>query len=497
MQKNGMTDKSLPSHESTLSGKRAIVSTNSNVLRHSAALLVSGAVFSFALPAAAQSCLDGIVQQGTVTSPIAGSFQYVGNTVALTDNASSTALHQEWKLTGPAGATTLTSASGPINWTPSVAGNYSATILVFSPGPGSQVSHCATSAPFSFIVTAPPVYVKPKYQVVGVYYAPPGAKSTTTYSAGFTAGTSTSVASSFNVSTQVALTGTYAISATSVGFSGSGTVSAGWTQEKDNSSQITVSTQESSGTVVPGPTSSAVGVDHDYDIIWVWLNPELSLSALSTQVQVNGYAYDPNDPVAGADVVPVYVGELKGTLPIPADLQYRLQRPWDSATGALTAADYTNILAADPLAVNPSFDPNLDTSGRYERPRSAAFPNGDTTPVNYIPAPPGAAALCFPYSFATTNTSAIGQGAKDSHSVGFSVDAKYSLGSSVGLSSDLKVSTTLTTTNSWSQTVTNGTSQSAAFQICGPLATDNYTGYTAMQVWKDNVYGTFMFFPEP
>ena len=464
--------------------------------RHAAALLLGGIALAAAMPASAQACYDGIVQRGVVTSPLNGSFQYVGQPVAL--QAAAVKMYGKWVITGPNGTTTLPAAPGAINWTPTVAGSYSANVLMFaptSPAPG-QVSNCLTGGPFSFVVTNPPVYIKPKYQVVGVYYSPPGAKSTATYSAGFTSGTSTNVSSSFTVATQVSLTGGW--QSLDKANSASGTVTGGWSQEKDNSSQITIGTQESTGTVVPGPLSSTLGVDHDYDIIWVWLNPELSLSPLATQIMVNGYSYDANDPVAGADIVPIYVGELKGTLAIPSDLQYRLQRPWDTTTGALTAADYTNILAADPFAVNPSFNPNADTSGRYERPRSATYPNGDTTAVNYIPAPVGAAALCYPYSFTATSTSALGQGAKDTRSVGFSVDAKYSSTTSYGiLSAETKASTTLTTSNSWSQSVSSGSSQSAAFQICGPLATDNYTGYSAMQVWKDNVYGTFMFFPVP
>ncbi len=463
--------------------------------RSSRTLALAASALSMALPAAAQNCET--LSSTKLTSTLAGSFQYLGQPVALQDSASGTKFGQKWLITNPSGATTLVTGTGTLSWTPTVAGIYSASVGAFIPVVANSPTTCFTGGPFSFVVTTPPVYLKPKYQILGVYYSPPGAKSSVTYSAGFTSGTSTSVASSFTVATQISSTLGYA-PIPSAGNSISGTVTAGWSQEKDNSSQITLSTQESTGVVVPGPASSAVGVDHDYDIIWVWLNPELSVSALPSEILVNGYVYDPNDPVGGADVVPVYVGELKGTLPIPADLQYRLQRPWDPVTGALNQADYANILAADPFAANAAFDPNNDTSGRYERPRSSAYPNGDTTAVNYIPAPPGAAALCYPYSFTSTSTSALGQGAKDTHSASFSVDNKNSEMTYYGtVSAEEKLSTTLTWTNSWSQTVSKGTSQTASFQICGPLSTDNYTGYSAIQVWKDNVYGTFMFYAEP
>lgn len=60
----------------------------------------------------------------------------------------------------------------------------------------------------------------------------------------------------------------------------------------------------------------------------------------------------------------------------------------------------------------------------------------------------------------------------------------------------LSFSTTFTTSNSASSTQSSSGTQSANFTIFPPVAADSYTGPTAIQVWKDNVYGTFMFYPE-
>lgn len=83
------------------------------------------------------------------------------------------------------------------------------------------------------------------------------------------------------------------------------------------------------------------------------------------------------------------------------------------------------------------------------------------------------------------------------YSTGFSIDGTLSLSFFASAFGQSKLSSTLTWTDTWSKTVSNGTTQSANFTIYRPLATDNYTGPINMQVWKDNVYGTFMFYPVP
>jgi hypothetical protein len=96
-----------------------------------------------------------------------------------------------------------------------------------------------------------------------------------------------------------------------------------------------------------------------------------------------------------------------------------------------------------------------------------------------------------------------GQGFKDKHSVGFSVDAKLTNGflSFFG-GLELKTENTLTWENGFSQTSTNTTGQTAKVSItpppcnvpqggnaCNPL----YTGPTVFNVFEDTVYRTFMF----
>ena len=337
-------------------------------------------------------------------------------------------------------------------------------------------------------------FLKPKYQVVGVYYAPPGPKSTVTYGSGFNSGTSTMNASSFIFGETVSLTGSGPVQ----GKGANGTISTGWSQESDSSTSITLSKTQNLSNLIPGPSQSYLGVDHDFDYVAVWLNPEVEINVVGQKIMTQGYAYDPGDP-AEMDVVWLSVGQLKGTQPIGVsngvDLAYRLTRFWDPAGGPMTSADFAEILKADPFSTNPSYDPSADSNHRFDQPIG---PNGpqDIT-VNYLPAPPGGQAICTMYNETYTATSMKGEGSIDIHTVSFTFDSGNIPLFNNYVNVDLKSVTTYSYTNKWSSTITNGTSQSASFNLCGPLSTDNYQGPTAMVVWKDNIYGTFMFFPEP
>jgi hypothetical protein len=273
-----------------------------------------------------------------------------------------------------------------------------------------------------------------------------------------------------------------------------------WGQTQDSTDSLAISETYTTGLIQNGPLSSAVGVDHDYDNIYVWLNPEELIAIAGTEIARNGFGWDGRDSatticgvgITGMDVVAITLGQLRGTQTIPAPLRCRLNRVWDSSLGALTSADFLAIASADPFYANPEFNPNTANSARYE------LPNGQDLIMDYIPAAPGEQPTGYTYTSSYSTTTTKGQTATDTHSTTWSMDLNttgsfpmfYSMGLAVNESS------TYTSTNKNSSSITSGTSQGANFTIYGPAATDNYTGPTAMQVWKDNVYGTFMFFPE-
>jgi hypothetical protein len=341
-------------------------------------------------------------------------------------------------------------------------------------------------------------WIMPKYQVVGLTYAPPGSKSSALYSNGFINGTSSSNTSTFTSGVSVKYIDTAGFDLFGI-LSGNSTqtFSAGWKQEQDSSNSLSVVNQSSTQLTVPGPLSSGLGVDHDYDQVYVWLNPAVFLEIFSNVVTVGGDGWDERDTINGMDVVTLTIGQLRGTQPIsdPA-LQARLNRTWDSSLGALTSTEFLAIANADPFAANPSFNPNTDTSHRYELPESGSPPMPVDLIFNYIPEPPGGQPTGQTYTSNYSATSVSGQLAKTTTSVGYSIDGTAAAAFVVGISAKIQIAGTYVATNQWSNTVTSGTTQSANFTIYPPLSTDNYTGPTAIQVWKDNIFGTFMFYPE-
>jgi hypothetical protein len=399
----------------------------------------------------------------------------------------------------------VVSTGGTLNATPTSGSGACLTFTVTAPGPftvnaaGSAIiSGKAYSAQWEITGTwdypASSGALKLKYQVLGVDYAPPGAKSTVNYSGTTMQGTSTSNSFTWNNKTTVTVTASTKEKFLIFGGGGSLAASGSYEQEADDSNSITISNTTGMSDIVLGPASSAAGIDHDYDVIWVWLNPELELAIPAPyQIQWSGYTYDAQDDAQEMEVKSLFVWQLKNPSLLPAGLASRLARSWDtSGLGGLTAADYTAILAADPFVANPAFDPNTDTSGRYDLQIGEA--------LNYDPAPPGGQPVTQTYSVMSQTTTSAGKGSSDTRSVGATVDLNF--GASINLSIfsasfalDVKTSDTYTSMNKWSQSNNGGSGQTATLSITGPASTDNYQGPTTIQVWKDNVYGTFMFYP--
>lgn len=350
--------------------------------------------------------------------------------------------------------------------------------------------------------TAISAWLRPKYQVVGLTYAPPGAKSSAQYSSGFQTGQATSYSSTFVTSESYKTTYSFGLTYGIASGKETDESSSGWTQENDTSSSLSVTDTNSVGITVPGPQSSALGVDHDYDTVYIWLNPEVFVALGKALAYVGPYGWDVRDSGIGAmDVIGLTVGQLRGTQSItdPETLT-RLARTWDSALGGLTSADFLKIAAYDPFFSNPSFNPNADTSHRYELPQTGSPPLPTNLVFNYVPAAPGAQPTSQTYSTSYNSTSMAGQGTKLTNTTGLSVDDSASATfkqdmATVGIGFEASGSDTWTWTNTWSMSTSTGSNQSMSLTIVPPLASDNYTGPTAIQVWKDNLFGTFMFYP--
>lgn len=330
--------------------------------------------------------------------------------------------------------------------------------------------------------------IYPKYQVLGVDYAPPGSRSFVSYSANFSRGGSTSLTQAFSNQTSVSVTSTLKVGIEPVKASHSTTITGAYSQQGETTNGSSWSINATGGQTVSGPASSAAGIDHNYDIVWLWLNPAVDLTLTGpASFNWDGYAYNAADPVNQMDVLYLYVYELKNPALIPANVASRLARTWDvSGVGGLTDADYQAILTANPFATNPLYDPNMDSSGRFS-------PAGGRT-FDYRPAGTGGQAVTEYFETtaqtSTTNTST----AEDTRSIGFSVENSVNTSFKVGFDLNLKVSHTWTTSTRSSTSNTLAPGQKAGFSITGPEAADNYTGPTAIQIWRDNIYGSYMFY---
>jgi hypothetical protein len=384
-------------------------------------------------------------------------------------------------------------------------------------------------------VTAASGYINPRYVILGVTYAPPGNQSYVQYADSTTQGTSTSLNGSF--STKVGYTvsvsstigaggkvagnigGTWGVSDTQTD-----TFSENYTQEQDTSSSVALSSTETWTNKIPGPLSPYVGVDHDYDLIWLWLNPLLNFTIHSGTPNVTwtGYDFD-RDDIAEMDIYPVYLGFLLGHLSVPGPNSQELtpfERTWAASNGqdwpagitasllnatdtAFNSTDAAAIAAADPFS-NPNYTvtvPNTPTGN--ETSSDGRFTLTGNQVVDYVQPPPGGQPFTQTLTESTTNTQTQGEGAKYTLEIGYSWENMFKASFVFdSISESVTNSDTLTWTDQWSKTNTEQTGVTATGSVTGPPCVVSvtscnpvYTGPTEYEVFQDNIYNTFMFYP--
>jgi hypothetical protein len=435
---------------------------------------------------------------GGVTTPLTGTdvadFSVVGGTCLL-------------KLP----SVTFITTTAEIVFTPTISGSGTATVTAITTASG---------------------YVNPKYIILGVTYAPPGSQSFVQYTDSTTVGTNTSLTESFakgaSVSVKVSSTfgaggkivpdvgGTWGVSDTTTG-----TDSNSFTDETDNSSGVAVTSTQQWLTKVPGPLSPyGVGVDHDYDVIWLWLNPlvNITITQIGSQPPTTtwtGYSYDADD-VAEMDIYGVYLGWLTGHLssPGPGTSDFTpLERAWAASNGQdwpagtspsiIDPTDYAAIAGADPFS-NPNYTVSVPSTPPGNQTSSdGRFTLTGNQVVDYVQPSPGGQPYTQSLSESTTNTQTQGEGAKYTDVVATSVENMFK-GSFLfdSWSVDLLSTTTLTFTDQWSQTNSIAKQVSATGSATGPpcvvssgVCSPVYTGPTEFEVFQDNIYNTFMFYP--
>jgi hypothetical protein len=351
---------------------------------------------------------------------------------------------------------------------------------VFIAGGGAVGTETANAEIYTYPFTAGAL--RPKFLVLGVIYSPPGTKSSVTYGSTNTVGTS----SNFDMSLQNSNAYTDSItSKQTVGFPIS--FSDTYTQVADSTTNFSINKTVQNTISLAGPLSSQVGVDHNFDRVLVWLNPQANLAVgpVTDTLLWSGYSVDTRDNFfpGDMDVVPVAIYCLQNPLiaDCPANSS-RFARGWDSILGGLNAADFQSIANADPFILNPAYDPNSDTSYRFQN-----VPGLD---LDYSPAPPGDGAITTGGMIAVQQIGTASLTTTDTREISTSIDAVVS----AVAGDDFKSTSSTTWSNKVGSQQSLTTGQSAQYSITGPLATDDYTGPTGFQVWQDVVYGTFAFF---
>ncbi len=331
--------------------------------------------------------------------------------------------------------------------------------------------------------------VAPKYLVLGVVYAPPGPGSTGSFGPSYVDYTNT---------TQLGANTTWSSSfANGFGYSTEGSLfgitlggGAEWTQETDDSTSIAVTKEASVSDKYPGLSpATTVGLNHDNDIILLWLNPALLCTAEEqwTQLPIPAAAqcliYDPmgipSDPDSPQmDVVQIPVGELNGHYSMQSlnpDLYQILQNH------GVTSADYSTILGVVPYASCAGSMSCIQTIGA----NSTRFDVVTGAPIINFANNCNSSSYTATYSSTTT----AGQGASASYTITNTLTGSQSF---IGTMKEI-LKSTQTWTNKWSEATSTMTGQSASVTINQPCS--GYSGPSQFKIYKDNIYGSFMLYP--
>lgn len=297
-----------------------------------------------------------------------------------------------------------------------------------------------------------------KFAIAAVWYAVPGPGSSTTYSNQSQTGTSVSTTSGTGNTFQVGVSG----STNFLGLAGGGydiSYTQAWSQSSTSKmdSLVTYTVDNT----MPGPGLDSL--DHNYDQIVLLLGPEVVFTGYSLNGALTRLTWAIDS--SRAIIYPVQVGWLNGawgTMPanIAADLY---------AYGGITAADFPQILGADPYAYDPS---------------GAAQPAPDyfecVEQLYYIPGLPNIEGYRVSNTYASANTNAVSH----SYTVRLALSGTW-------LSQKINASDSWTWSHSSATTNTSTSSVSEQVTLRQPSA--GYAGPTVVYVYVDKVYKTLMY----
>jgi hypothetical protein len=478
-----------------------------------------------------------ILSSAELYNPITGGFAYTGKLITAVNGNTATKLNDGTVLIagGPGGSDREAQVYSPVSGTFSSTGSLNVgrvlqTATLLTTGAvliaGGQQGRGAVGEGELYETGAVLGYVNPKFIVVGVTYAPPGPSTSTfvNYSTSTTIGTTNSLSQSF-------MSGDTYSTSLSYGFSiplvGSGKVTAqtasATSQTTNSSSSVTMTFQVSGSEKTYGTTNYFAPVNHDSDVIWVWVNPAVILTVSNGKVTWNGYGADDTDQ-PGMDIQGIELGYLNGDFgPVPTDYTcpncsftraWATNQVWPAGeSAALNSADYAQIATADPFSVNtygPNYlGPNLPDPETADHRFTMSACTSDAS-FSYLQAAPSQTPAIYSCTLTYTNNSTQAKGISTTYSQSFSTDSSFTgSGFLSAFSDDAKSTNTLTWTTGEQSSIASGNSSTATFSVQGPPCGNQVQGLgpcipvydssgnepTSFYVYEDNLFGTFMFAP--
>ena len=319
-------------------------------------------------------------------------------------------------------------------------------------------------------------HAKPRYVVLMVMYAPPGSNGgkntcSVTYAVDSSAGTTTSASNTFKQSYGVSVTGSYGKISNIEG-------SLSFTYSKTDESTDSLEIKKSKDKEISLAGPSVDGINHDYDVIVIWLNPEVNLAMTSNSGE---WTFADSDK---AVIRQVPVAWLKNPL-CRKDDQHKMCIPdnvrEDLKKYGLNESEWPEIVRRDPLAnADPSapLDPNRFASinmnwGYYPPPG----------PTDQVPVLKDQRMSSRTISNESKATDAFGVGVTLTGTAGFADIAKVSFKN----------------INTWDWTYTSskmgsaGKTETALLTIGGPSYNYPQTAPSELNVFIDKIYKTFAF----
>lgn len=322
----------------------------------------------------------------------------------------------------------------------------------------------------------------PKFQIMYVAYSPPGRGSSVTYAKGTTLGTSTSVAQTWQNSTDLGV----GVGVDVLVASGSLNVNTNATVTGKGTKQEDVQFQQSESMKVPGQGDF---VDHNYDQIWFWVKPAIRVKVqerpgppypVATEVS---WQYEDGQQVT---TFWVYAGELLGNIEMPGEVRAQMEA-W-----GITREYYGELLSADPLV----WATNVVTTDYNGRPIELMLEAGYMHPARFelvqvVPYRPLGSPTEQPtvitYSVQQSRTSSVQTELSQSYSVGVDYGAKLSFIAQARWKMGNKFTYTVHTTTKLS----NGGSTTDTLAVGQPSF--GYKGPVVLYVYMDKLWHTYAF----